>query len=150
MRKSNAFGFSFLIFFRFQNELHPPLIVISLSGIRPDFLDRGKTPALDYFRRCGVHASAMHPVYPSNTMPNQYSLVTGLYPQSHGIVNNIFFDNETGVVFDFQQSSSMSDARFWKGEPIWVTAKKQGKSSFVDKWAGSEVNKYIIRCSNLY
>lgn len=73
----------------------PPLLVISLDGFRFDYLQRTvnisgvEEPAalfINRLARCGVHSpNGMTPVYPSLTFPNHYSIVTGLYPESHGI-----------------------------------------------------------------
>jgi predicted AlkP superfamily pyrophosphatase or phosphodiesterase len=117
-----------------------PLILISLDGFRWDYADLhpGAAPTLRALRRDGVAARALTPVFPSNTFPNHYTIVTGLRPARHGIVNNIFFDPAHGMFFRYNTAASASDARWWGGEPIWVTAIKQGKKSAVSFWVGSE------------
>lgn len=51
-------------------EAEPPVtILISIDGMRPDYLDRGLTPNLAEFRRRGV-AATMRPSFPSKTFPN--------------------------------------------------------------------------------
>jgi predicted AlkP superfamily pyrophosphatase or phosphodiesterase len=64
--------------------------------------------------------------------------VTGLYPAHHGIVNNVFFDPALGEYFHFNRAVSSTDSRWWGGEPIWVTAEKQGVRSASYFWVGSE------------
>ena len=39
-----------------------------------------------------IASQGMIPSYPSLTFPNHYTLVTGLYPEHHGIVANSFYD----------------------------------------------------------
>ena len=66
------------------------LILVSIDGFRHDYLDRADVdaPTLRRLATEGVRADGMVPVYPSVTLPNHWSLVTGLYPEAHGIVGN--------------------------------------------------------------
>ena len=72
----------------------PPLILVSLDGFRWDYcaLHPDETPNLRRLQRSGGSAQSLISVFPSNTFPNHYSIVTGLYPAHHGIVNNRMFD----------------------------------------------------------
>src|SRR5687767_6472563 len=70
----------------------PSLVLVSFDGFRADYLDRFKLPNFRRVMALGVRAQAMRPVFPSTTFPNHYSLVTGLHPGHHGIVENGFFD----------------------------------------------------------
>ncbi len=117
-----------------------PLILISLDGFRWDYLDlhADAAPNLRALRRDGASMRGLVPVFPSNTFPNHYSIVTGLRPARHGLVNNIFFDPTHGLFFRYNTSASVSDPRWWGGEPVWVTAIKQGKKAASYFWVGSE------------
>ena len=68
------------------------VILVSIDGFRADYLDRGITPTLSRLANSGARATAMEPAFPSVTFPNHYTLVTGLYPEHHGIVGNSFYD----------------------------------------------------------
>ena len=118
----------------------PPLVLISLDGFRWDYcaLHPAETPNLRRLIREGVSARALIPVFPTNTFPNHYSIVTGLYPAHHGIINNLFFDPALGTLFRYNQSASARDGRWWGGEPIWITAVRQGRKSACAFWPGSE------------
>jgi predicted AlkP superfamily pyrophosphatase or phosphodiesterase len=118
----------------------PPLILISLDGFRWDYCDLfpNESPTLRALRRDGVAARGLIPVFPSNTFPNHYSIVTGLYPAHHGIVNNDFFDPALGLLFRYNQPTAR-DPRWWGGEPIWSTAIKQGRKAAASFWVGSEM-----------
>lgn len=117
----------------------PITILISLDGFRPDYLDRGITPALSQLAAAGVRAS-MRPSFPSVTFPNHYTLVTGLHPGRHGLVNNRMEDpHRPGVVFTLQDRNVASDEIWWAdGTPIWVTAERQGVRTGTMFWPGSE------------
>lgn len=117
----------------------PITILISLDGFRPDYLDRSITPALSQLVDTGVRAS-MQPSFPSVTFPNHYTLVTGLHPGRHGLVNNRMEDDQRpGAVFTLQDRNVASDAIWWNdGVPIWVTAERQGVRTGTMFWPGSE------------
>ena len=85
----------------------------------------------------GVHAEHMTPVFPSLTFPNHYSLVTGLYPEHHGIVGNSMVDPVLGS-FSLSNRDAVTDARWWGGEPLWATAERQGARAGTMFWPGSE------------
>src|SRR3954470_10832132 len=116
-----------------------PLILISLDGFRWDYCEifPAETPTLRALRRAGVTTRGLIPVFPSNTFPNHYSIVTGLYPAHHGIINNDFFDPLTGRFFHFNQPGA-ADPQWWAGEPIWNTAIQQGRRAATSFWVGSE------------
>lgn len=118
----------------------PPLVLVSLDGFRWDYLDLHptKTPHLRQLRRDGISAQALIPVYPSNTFPNHYTMVTGLYPSRHGMINNHLFDAGLGEAFHYNRPGAAQEARWWGGEPIWVTAIRQGRRSACVFWIGSE------------
>ena len=87
----------------------------------------------------------MIPVFPSLTFPNHYSIVTGLYPEHHGIVANTIYDPEWDAWFRIRDRSAIEDERWWGGEPIWVTAQRQGLRSATFFWVGSEAPIQGIR-----
>ena len=124
-----------------------PLILISIDGFRWDYTERyaAEAPTLRRLQREGASAKSLVPVFPSNTFPNHYTLVTGLYPANHGIVNNDFFDPKSGTIFRFNQPGAAGDPRWWGGEPIWVTAILQGRKAATAFWVGSETEVKGIR-----
>src|SRR5690606_27469156 len=98
------------------------------DGFRWDYpeLYAAESPTLRALIEQGATTRSLIPAFPSNTFPNHYTIVTGLYPANHGIINNDFFDPKRGAVFRFNQPNAR-DPYWWKGEPIWVTAIKQGR-----------------------
>ncbi|HET8899549.1 MAG TPA: alkaline phosphatase family protein, partial [Rhodanobacteraceae bacterium] len=71
-----------------DSQTRTPLLLVSIDAYRADYFDRGLTPTLKALAADGVRARAMQPSFPSLTFPNHYTLVTGKYPDHHGIVNN--------------------------------------------------------------
>ncbi|KAI1080459.1 Phosphodiest-domain-containing protein [Whalleya microplaca] len=118
----------------------PTTLIISLDGFRADFLNRGLTPRLNAFIKEGVSPLYMTPSFPSVTFPNHYTLATGLYPESHGVVGNTFWDPELEAEFYYTDPERSLDAKWWRGEPFWVTAEEQGVRTAVHMWPGSEAH----------
>ncbi len=117
----------------------PLLIVISLDGFRADYFDRGLTPTLAQMAREGVHAQAMRPSFPSVTEPNHYTLMTGLYPDHHGIVDNTMVDPAMpGIAFGGPHDQGAdNDPRWWnQATPLWVTAERAGLKTATSFWPG--------------
>ena len=73
-------------------DLKPTVILISLDGFRYDYLDKYRPPTLNKLAKEGVRAKWMIPSFPTKTFPNHYTMVTGLYPEHHGIVENNVYD----------------------------------------------------------
>lgn len=113
------------------------VILISFDGFRWDYINRPGAVRLRELAARGVRAERMIPAFPSKTFPNHYSIVTGLTPEHHGIVANAMRDAELGT-FTLRDTIAQSEARWWGGEPIWVTAEKQGQRAAVVGWPGSE------------
>ncbi|KAF3159109.1 hypothetical protein TWF225_007669 [Orbilia oligospora] len=136
---SSSSGFSKSILSNGTHEYHPTTILISLDGFRADFLKRGLSPTLQKFIDEGVSPPYMYPSFPSVTFPNHWSIVTGLYPESHGIVGNSFWDPELEKEFFYTDPDRSLQPHWWGGEPLWSTAERQGVKAAVHMWPGSEV-----------
>jgi predicted AlkP superfamily pyrophosphatase or phosphodiesterase len=121
-------------------------ILISIDGFRPDYLERGVTPALSRLAREGAAAS-MRPAFPSITFPNHYTLVTGVRPDTHGVVNNRMEDAaRPGVAFTLADRAVAADPIWWAGAtPIWVSAERQGVRTATMFWPGSDYELQGVR-----
>lgn len=128
------------------------VVLLSFDGFRHDYLDRGITPSFDRLAAAGVRADALVPVFPTKTFPNHYSIVTGMYVASHGIVSNGFYEPERDEEYRLGDRASVEDGTWYGGEPLWVTAEKQGMVSASMFWVGSEAAIQGIRPTywNLY
>ncbi len=116
----------------------PAVVLVSLDGFRWDYVHRGITPNLDRIAEGGVRADGLIPSFPSKTFPNHYTLVTGLYPDNHGIVANTLYDPEFDDRFSMYHRETVRDGRWWGGEPVWVTAEARGLTTAPGVWPGSE------------
>lgn len=116
----------------------PYVVLVSLDGFRPAYLDRFTLPNIRRIADRGARARAMIPVFPSLTFPNHYSLVTGSYAERHGIVSNSFYDPEFDESYSLADRRAVGDPKWYRGQPIWVTAETQGMVSACFFWPGSE------------
>jgi predicted AlkP superfamily pyrophosphatase or phosphodiesterase len=116
------------------------LILVSIDGFRWDYLQKFKAqaPHLNHLAAEGVRARRLIPAFPSLTFPNHYTIVTGLWPEHHGIVNNRMYDPNFKAEFLLGSNAGPADGRWWGGEPIWVTLIKKGRSADCVFWPGSE------------
>jgi predicted AlkP superfamily pyrophosphatase or phosphodiesterase len=126
------------------SDLRPTVILISLDGFRPDYLG-SNTRNLNSLAGRGVRAKWMIPSFPTKTFPNHYTIATGLYPAHHGIIGNSFWDPNFNAKFSMSNREDDKEARWWGGEPIWVTAEKQGVRTAPVFWPGSEAPIEDIR-----
>ncbi len=126
------------------------LVLVSIDGFRWDYLDRAPEGGALRFVAQGVRAERLVPVFPTKTFPNHYSLVTGLHPEAHGIVGNTMRDPSQVVDgeparFSLSDREAVADGRWWGGEPIWVTAERQGVPTATVFWPGSEAEIAGVR-----
>ena len=116
----------------------PYVVMVSFDAFRHDYVDRFHPPAFEELASRGVRASALIPSFPSKTFPNHYTLATGLYPGNHGIAGNAFFDPARKAWYRLGDQKAVRDSSWYGGEPIWVTAERDGVRSGAYFWAGSE------------
>ena len=123
------------------------VVLVCLDGFRWDYLDKFKsqTPHLNELAAEGVRMERLIPVFPTLTFPNHYTIVTGLYPEHHGIVNNRMYDPNFKAEFYIFDNPGPTNGLWWGGEPIWVTAIKQGRLADCMFWPGSEAEIDGIR-----
>jgi predicted AlkP superfamily pyrophosphatase or phosphodiesterase len=116
----------------------PYVLLISLDGFRFDYAARDHAANLLALGKSGVTAKALIPSFPTTTFPNHYTIVTGLYPAHHGIVDNSFWDPERQAGFKSSSSASTTEGSWWGGTPLWVLAEQQGMRAASFFWPGSD------------
>lgn len=116
----------------------PYVILISMDGFRWDYIYRGITPNLNKLADEGVHALSLRPSFPSKTFPNHYSIITGMYPENHGIIFNSFTNTFTGETYRIGDTISTRQSKWYKGEAFWETANRHNIKTASFFWVGSE------------
>ena len=115
----------------------PYLILISTDGFRYDYAKKYNAENLLKFSNQGVSAKAMLPSFPSITFPNHWSLITGLYPSHHGLVDNFFYDYSRKEFYAMSKKENAEDGSWYGGIPLWSLAEQQGMVTASLQWVGS-------------
>ncbi|HEV7349759.1 ectonucleotide pyrophosphatase/phosphodiesterase [Telluribacter sp.] len=121
-----------------KQQEKPYVILISADGFRHDFARKYQAKNLLRLSGQGVAATAMLPSFPSLTFPNHYTIVTGLYPAHHGLVNNTFFDVKRNERYAMGNKRAVADSSWYGGTPLWVLAEQQQMLSASFYWVASE------------
>jgi alkaline phosphatase D len=115
------------------------IVLVSLDGFRWDYAKRDGATHLLALGRKGVWApEGMLPSYPSLTFPNHFTIVTGLYPEHHGIVANNFYDETRLARYALSDPAAVTDGTWYTGVPLWSLAESQGMRAACLFWPGSE------------
>lgn len=122
-----------------QEKQIPYVVLVSFDGFRYDYVSRFDLPNFKKFIRNGTAAKGLIPSFPSKTFPNHYTLVTGLYPGNHGLVDNHFYDPEQKKLYGLKDRKVVLDPSFYGGTPLWLLAQQQGLRAASFFWVGSEV-----------
>lgn len=142
MRKKNFFLliylFSFSYFIFSQNESKPYVILVSFDGFRYDYAQKYRAKNFLQMAKEGVTTKALLPCYPSKTHPNHYSIVTGMKPGHHSLVDNIFYDAKTNETFLNSNQKLASDPKWYKGIPLWQLTQQNGMKAASFFWIASE------------
>ncbi|AZB23542.1 alkaline phosphatase family protein [Chryseobacterium bernardetii] len=120
-----------------EAQSKPYVIMISTDGFRYDYAKKYNAENLLKLSDSGVKAEAMIPSYPSITFPNHWSLITGLYPSHHGLIDNFFYDYKRKENYAMSNKKNAEDGSWYGGIPLWGLAEKQGMVSASLMWVGS-------------
>jgi predicted AlkP superfamily pyrophosphatase or phosphodiesterase len=120
------------------HQKKPYVILISFDGMKPEYLERIELPNFQRVMRSGVRSVGMIPTFPSKTFPNHYTIVTGRHAGRHGLVGNSFWDPARKAGYRMADTIAVRDSSWYRGEPIWATAEKQGMVAASFFWPGSE------------
>ena len=108
------------------NTLKEKVFLLVFDGFVHDFEKlTSNMPNFAKLAQQGVKGKGLIPPFPSATWPSMVTLTTGLYPESHGIIDNNFFDDK-GTLFSWNgDPSQQENAKFFSKEPIWLSNQKQ-------------------------
>lgn len=123
-----------------EQQKKPYVIMISSDGFRFDYAEKHKAKSLLALSKQGVRATSMIPSYPSLTFPNHYTLVTGMYPSHHGLVNNYFYSPSRKQSYGMHTLSNVTDGTWYGGTPLWVLAEQQQMLTASFYWVGTEAD----------
>lgn len=116
----------------------PYVILISADGFRYDFAEKYQAKNLLKLSADGVRAKSMIPSYPSLTFPNHYSIITGMYPAHHGLVDNSFYEPADKKYYKMSNAENVHNSKWYGGVPLWVLAEQQHMLTASYYWVGSE------------
>lgn len=122
-----------------QQKPAPYVVLVSFDGFRYDYVSRFNPPAFQALIRQGAAAAGLIPSFPSKTFPNHYTLVTGLYPGHHGLVDNTFYDPQLHQRYAMKDRNVVRNPAYYGGTPLWQLARQQGLKTASFFWVGSEV-----------
>ena len=111
-----------------------PVLMISIDGLKPEYITHAdehglRISTLRRFVQEGAYADGVIPALPTVTYPNHTTLITGVWPAEHGILNNQVFDPE----------HKLAGAWYWYAESIkvptlWDAAHRAGISTASVSW----------------
>lgn len=91
-------------------------ILISIVGVSNNELQR--LPYVNALADSGVNAFSLKPVFPTQTLPNIASILTGMLPNQHGISANSFINTKTNEVFNLKDYSKY-DSKWINSQLLW-------------------------------
>jgi predicted AlkP superfamily pyrophosphatase or phosphodiesterase len=122
-----------------EQQAKPYVVLVSLDGFRYDYVAKYTAPNIAAMMKRGSSApDGMYPVYPSVTFPSHLSIITGLYPEHHGIVANSFYDPARQQRYTYADRSTVTDGTWYSGVPLWSLAEQNKMRSACFFWPGSE------------
>lgn len=133
-----------------EQQKKPYVILISADGFRYDYAEKYQASHLLELSDGGVRAASMIPSFPSVTFPNHYTIVTGMYPSHHGLVNNTFYDAKKNDKYSMGAKEKVRDGSWYGGTPLWVLAEQQHMIAASMFWVGSEAAIKGVRPTYYY
>ncbi|KAH8023001.1 hypothetical protein HPB51_009605 [Rhipicephalus microplus] len=123
----------------------PRVVLILVDGVRWDYLSESDLPGFGELAKTGVKAEYVVPIMPANSYPNWYSIVTGLYGERHGFVQNYMYDDQYDDFFMMAPHPNASHPHWWNhAEPVWVTAEKNGLRTGMYWWDGCQLSLIVV------
>lgn len=129
-----------------EDDLHittRSLVVVGLEGYRYEYLTNARyasaRPRLQALIERGALAPVT-PVFPARQSPNLWTIMTGLYPTHHGIVDDSMYDASAHAYWNVHNVSQRDSPAWYGGEPFWQTYAQYGGLSGSVAWLGSTVD----------
>lgn len=116
----------------------PYVLLISLDGFRWDYVEKYQPEFLSTFAKEGASLTSLRPSFPTKTFPNHLSLITGSYPQNHGIVANKFYAPDLDKTYYIKDANAVTNPDFYLRKPLWIIAQEQNINTASYFWPSSE------------
>jgi predicted AlkP superfamily pyrophosphatase or phosphodiesterase len=134
-----------------KHSMDPLVLLVSFDGFRWDYLLKHNLTNFNSLKKEGSYADWIYNSFATVTFPNHYTIVTGLYEESHGIVHNHMYDPILNETFDIRMFGAAEKRWFAQNslaEPIWITNQKASKMRrSAAEWIASDMvidNQEII------
>ena len=102
--------------------MNAPTVVICVDGLDPEYLEACRTPVLRALAAKGF-LHTVRSMMPSVTNVNNVSMVTGAYPEAHGICSNYWLPTGSS------EGTYMESGEYILQETFFQRAQAQGKTS---------------------
>ncbi|XP_060854448.1 ectonucleotide pyrophosphatase/phosphodiesterase family member 5-like isoform X1 [Rhopalosiphum padi] len=115
---------------------HPVTVVVSFDGFRPEYIRQNLTPTMAKFRDASAAPPYMRATFPTKTFVNHFTIATGMYPETHGVLDNYMFDRNNKTMHYTYEQFHYDDSLV----PIWIQneVNGDGRYSGVMMWPGSD------------
>ncbi len=150
-----------------ETSSSPLLLLISFDGFRWDYPDIYNLPHFNSILKRGVRVKHIDNSFATVTFPSHFTIITGLYEETHGVVANQIYDP---ILEDVATMATVNDTKWWYviliysifyiyklssrsqnpySQPIWVSNQLANSSSprrsGVIAWPGSDIpiNGYL-------
>ncbi|XP_012530934.1 ectonucleotide pyrophosphatase/phosphodiesterase family member 5 isoform X2 [Monomorium pharaonis] len=112
----------------------PKLLVVSYDAFRYDYFERQLTPFMNQLKMKGTYTDYMMNIFVTKTFPNHHTMATGFYAETHGVVDNEFFDPVKDHITKYSYKLYHYNSNIL---PIWTINEKSGGRSGTMMWPGS-------------
>lgn len=120
------------------NEQENYVLLVSFDAFRHDYAEKYDLKNFKQLATNGASTEMMLSGFPSKTFPNHYSIITGMYPGNHGLVDNKFYVKERDAFYAIADRNKVEDPFYYKGYPLWQWLQKHGMKTASYFWVGSE------------
>lgn len=126
----------------YHTNIHKPekkyVLLVSFDGFRYDYAEKFNLTHFKKLKQKSSYAEGVLPSFPSKTFPNHYSIITGMYPGNHGIVDNKFYSPLEKKTYAISNRAAVENPNFYQGVPLWQWLQKKGMKTASFFWVGSE------------
>ncbi|XP_053979670.1 bis(5'-adenosyl)-triphosphatase enpp4-like isoform X1 [Hylaeus volcanicus] len=102
---------------------HPKLLVVSYDAFRYDYFNRNLTPFMNKLKHESTYADYIMNIFVTKTFPNHHTMATGLYAETHGVIDNEFYDPASGNTTKYSYNLYHYSNNVL---PIWAANEKGG------------------------